>query len=96
MAAVFGNFYDALRSAGVPDEKALRASEELFEQTSDVGSLRTGLKHLEESIAKLQADISALHEDVSELRAGAAVVRWMIGFNIAMSVAIVGKLFLSH
>jgi hypothetical protein len=89
MAAVFGNLYDALRGAGVPDDKARAAAEELFEQTAEVGIMRA-------AIGQLQTDMTSVKRDIVDLKSGFAVMRWMLGFNIAMTVAIVGKLFLAH
>jgi hypothetical protein len=47
MAAAFGNLYDALREAGVNDERARKAAEELFEQTSEVGVMPGSIAQLE-------------------------------------------------
>jgi predicted RNase H-like nuclease (RuvC/YqgF family) len=103
MAAVLGNLYDALREAGVSDERAHRAAEELFEQTSEVSLMRVAIARIESEISTLKQDVAELKQDVStlksqmaEVRSNLAVMRWMLGFVIAMCLAILTKLFLGH
>jgi hypothetical protein len=43
----------------------------------------------ETSMIATKADLAAIKTDV-------AVLKWMVGFNLAMTVAIVAKLFLGH
>ena len=40
MAVMMGSLYDALRSANAPDEKALKAAEEVADFKGDIASLK--------------------------------------------------------
>jgi len=96
MAVMFGNFYEALRSAGVDEDKARRASEELAESTSDVGIMRANVADLKTGLGTVQKDMVGLRADFATLKAEVAVVKWMLGFVIAMVLTVLWKLFLGH
>jgi hypothetical protein len=82
MAVMMGNLYAALREAGVPDDKAQRAAEEMA-AVADV--------------VDVKSDVATLKSDVTRLKADTAVMKWMLGFVVATNVAIFSKLFLgSH
>lgn len=68
MAVMMGNLYTALKAAGVDDDKAQGAAEEL----------------------------PGYEQRFSRLESEAVLIRWMIGFNIALTVAVLGKLFIGH
>ena len=65
MAVMLSRTYDALLSAGAPEEKARAAAEEL-------AAYKT-------RFAKIDTDL--------------AVLKWMVGVNLAASLSIVIKLF---
>lgn len=68
MATMIGEVYDALKGAGVPEDKARKAAEAM-----------------------------AMHEPrFSSIMADLTLLKWMVGFNLAISVAILGKLLLVH
>ena len=79
MAVMMGSLYAALREAGVPDDKAQRAAEELA-AVNDV--------------SEIKGDVSKLKSDVTVLKSDVAVLKRMVGFNVAMTVALFGKAFL--
>lgn len=88
MAVMFGSLYDALRAAGAPDDKAQRAAEEIAAQSNS------------HDVAFLQSDVSALKRDsvnivstVTQLKTDNAVLKWMVGFNLAFTVALIGLVF---
>ena len=78
MAMMFANLYTALVSAGVPDEKAQRAAEEMAAANTsfDVGQLRTDVTELKSEFRIMRAEIGAVKSDV-------AVLKWMLGFLLA-------------
>ena len=61
MATIIAEVYDAFKSAGAQDDKALAAAS---------------------AIADYQRDIAELRGDVK-------LIKWIVGFNLAFSVAIV-------
>lgn len=82
MAVMMGKLYAALRDADVPEDKATAAAEEAAS--------------FENSAAALRADSASLKNEFTSLRGRVDLLTWMIGFNIAMTVAIVGKVFLAR
>lgn len=73
MAVMFGSLYRALVSAGVADEQAQKAAEEVA--------------GYETSLTEVRADIAGVRSDV-------ALLKWMVGFNLALTAAIAVKLLL--
>jgi len=61
--------YDALRAAGVPDDKARAAAE------------------------ALSSENLATKADINELKATQILHGWMIGFNLAFTMAILWRVF---
>jgi hypothetical protein len=60
MSTMISEVYDALKAAGVPDDKARAAAQ-----------------------AVAQYD-----RDIAELKAGQMLLKWMVGFNLAFTMAI--------
>lgn len=72
MALMVGSLYDALKSAGVDDEKARRAAEEVAGYDSQIGQLDRKVTILDGRVNLLQ---------------------WMVGTNIALTIAILWRVF---
>ena len=72
--------YDALRDAqGVSDEKARRAAE--------------AVAAYETRFADIRGDIGSLKVEFTGLRGEVRTLRWMVGCNTALMVAVLLKLF---
>ena len=65
MSIMISGLYNALKEAGVSDEKAINAAQEVASYDNRIG--------------KIEKDL--------------AVLKWMVGFNMAMTGSIVFKLF---
>ena len=72
MALMVGSLYDALKSAGVDDEKARKAAEDVASYDSQIGQLDRKVTVLDGRVNLLQ---------------------WMLGTNIALTVAILWRVF---
>jgi hypothetical protein len=94
-------YAEELKAAGVPEGQARvqaralsRLTEEKLSTKDDLAILKTDLAHLEERIR------SEFKQEISEARAEfkqeTAVLRWMIGFSLGLSLLILGKLFVLH
>ena len=80
MTTMLSEVYDALRDAeGVSDEKARRAAE--------------AIAAYETRFADIRGDIAGLKVEFMGLRGEVRTLRWMVGFNTALMVAVVLKLF---
>ena len=85
MAVMMGSLYAALREAGVPDEKALRAAEEMA-AINDISDMKGNL-------ASLKSDVGGVKTDLAAMKADIAVMKWMLGFALAMMAAVLVKVF---
>jgi hypothetical protein len=87
--------YDALISAGAPEDKARRAAETLANCDNRFSRVDGAVLKLESrldgAVLKLE---SRLDGAVLKLESELVLVKWMVGFGIAMNVAILTRLFL--
>jgi hypothetical protein len=70
--------YAAFKAAGVPDEQAQSAAEELGDAQVQYGELRSGM--------------GLIHADIAYLRGRFDVLIWAVGINAAATIAILGVL----
>ncbi len=84
MTTMIAEVYDALKAAGADDDKARRAAEVLA-----AGDVRHQQWLLE--FEKLRHDVDARFE---RLEGRVDKLSWMVGVNIALSLIVLGKLFL--
>jgi hypothetical protein len=68
----------ALKAAGVSDEQAQSAAEELGHTHEQFGELRSGL--------------GQIHADIAYMRGRFDVLTWAVGINAAATIAILGVL----
>ena len=60
MALMLGKLYDALRSGGVPDDKAREAAEEVGACEKDLGEIESGVRVLKWTTGTTLAGVLAL------------------------------------
>lgn len=82
MPLMLSKTYDALLSAGAPDDKAREAAEELADYESRLASFDARLDRLEANLVSFRAEVKT--------RFG--VLTWAIGINAAATIAILGVL----
>jgi multidrug efflux pump subunit AcrA (membrane-fusion protein) len=80
MTIMMGKLYAALREANAPETAAREAAEEAAEFRS--------------SLADIKAEFSGVKLEFAEVKGKLLLLQWMVGFNLAMTVAIVARLFL--
>jgi hypothetical protein len=78
MTVMLAKTYAALKAAGVPDEQAQSAAEELGDAQVQYGELRNGM--------------GQIHADIAYLRGRFDVLIWAVGINAAATIAILGVL----
>jgi hypothetical protein len=78
MAVMFAHLYSALLAAGVPDDKAQKAAEEMASANPsfEVGQLRS-------DVTEVKSEVRTMRSDLSSLKADNAVLKWMLGFLLA-------------
>jgi hypothetical protein len=78
MTVMLAKTYAALKAAGVPDEQAQSAAEELGNAHEQFTELRTGL--------------GQIHTDIAYMRGRFDLLIWAVGVNAAATTAILGVL----
>lgn len=89
MTTMNAEVYDALRAVNVPEDKARRAAEAL---TPDTELVRLSAR-VDAVKVDLEGRFDRLHMHVD---GRFALLQWMIGFNLAMTVALLWKVFAAH
>jgi chromosome segregation ATPase len=90
MARMIAEVYDALRSAGAEEDKARAAA------TAVAGQLELDgrLDRLESRFDRLETRFDRLETRLGKLETDVAVLKWMVGANIALTILVLGKLLL--
>jgi hypothetical protein len=78
--------YEAFRSIGIADEKAVAAESALSRREPDILSMKG-------DIGTLKADVGSLKADVATLQVDVALLKWMLGFVFAGVLTLVLKAF---
>jgi hypothetical protein len=81
---------DALREAGASEEKARKAAEALAGYENRFTQLDRALDALDR---KLEQRFARVDERFAKTDGEMALLRWMIAFNLALTVAILWKVF---
>jgi len=97
MTTMIAEIYDAFLAAGTPEDKARKAAEAMAGHEAYEGRF----VGIEANIAELQRDVGELKRDVGEIKQRLSAVerdtyllKWMVGFLLAMQVAALFKLFM--
>jgi hypothetical protein len=93
MSTLQSEVFEALRAIDIPEDKALKAAAALARRDIDVAELRGDVATLKSDVAILKTDVAELKSAVARLRAEIFVGRWMLGFVLALQVAILVRLF---
>jgi len=93
--------FDAFRSIGVEEGKALRAAAAPNERENDVRDLKSDVAILRSDVTILKSDVAALKSnvatntaDIATLKSDNIIMKWMMGFVLAFQVAIFVKMFI--
>jgi hypothetical protein len=84
MALQLGALRDALVDAGASPEKAAKAAEELAGYEREFTGLRGDMAH---RFSKVDQEFAKVHGDIN-------LLRWMVGANFALTLAVFVKLFI--
>ena len=76
--------YDAFIAAGTPEDKARKAAETLADYDNRFTRTDSAVLNLD---SKFDAAVLKLQSEIVR-------IKWMLGFNLAMNVAILTRLFL--
>lgn len=86
MAVMFAKLYLALKSAGADDATAASAAEEMASSLATTDAVTD----LSKDVAKLDLKVDTLAKDVASVKTDNAILKWMVGFNLALTVALLG------
>ena len=78
MTTMISEVYDAFRAAGVPEDKARKAAEAM---SSEATATKGDVSRLE---TRSDASLATIRTDI-------AVLKWIAGFNLAFTMAVLWK-----
>ena len=82
MPVMMEKIYDALRAANVPEPQARAAAVEAAEHES--------------RLTQIDAHLSGLEARMRSLEASMTITMWALGLNLALTLAVLAKLFAMH
>ena len=88
MARMIAEVYDALKSAGADHDKARAAATAVagqWEIEASLGQIDRRIDKVENRLERLEAPIGKVETDL-------AVLKWMIGANIGLTIIVLGRL----
>ena len=88
MARMIAEVYAALRSAGADEEKARSAATAVAGQWE----VEARLDQIGKRIDRIDDRLERLESRIAKVETDLAVLKWMIGANIALTIIILGKL----
>lgn len=96
MTTLIKEVYEAFKEAGVSEEKAAAAAGaiERFDEGRFV-RIEHDIAEVKADIAELKADVAELKRDVADLKAELRLIKWMLGFTLALVSAVLLKLVLT-
>ncbi|HEV8679188.1 MAG TPA: hypothetical protein VGQ90_07420 [Stellaceae bacterium] len=97
MTTMIAELYDALIAAGSPEDKARKAAEAMAGYEAYEGrfvKIDADIAELKRDVGELKRDVGDLKRDVAELKRDGLLLKWMVGFVLALQVAMFFKLFL--
>ncbi len=80
--------FEALRSINIAEDKAMAAAGALARPDENISIIKG-------EIGAIKSDVAAIKIDVTAVKGEMALTRWMLGFLLALQVAILFKVF-SH
>jgi phage shock protein A len=96
MAIMLAKTYRAFKAAGVPEEDAIAAAEELAAYENRLGSIENRLGSVENRLDSIETRLIAGGTKIAELAGKITVLTWGVGINAAATIAILGILLRGH
>jgi ubiquinone biosynthesis protein UbiJ len=90
MARMIAEVYDALRSAGVDEDKARAAATAVagqWEIEPRFDQIDRRFDQSDKLIDKVDEHLDRLEQRVSKIEADVGILKWMVGFTLAFQVA---------
>ena len=94
MTTLLAELYDALIAAGAPEDKARRAAEAAAGYEAQRDLLEVRLDRVESRLDRVEAKLDDMQRDITDLKREVYLGRWMLGFVLALQIAMFVKLFL--
>ena len=91
MTTMVAELYDALRSAGAPDDQARAAATAIasYDQTS----IEADLTMLKSDSVSFRAEFASIRKELGAMKSDLAVLKWAAGFIFAALLPLVVKAF---
>ena len=86
MSTMDAEVFEAFRSVGIADDKAILAAQALGRRDPDISTLKQDMLSVKQDVASLKQDVATLKTDV-------ALMKWMLGVVLAMLLTLLFKSF---
>jgi len=92
MAVMLAKTYAAFKAAGVDEDRAQAAAEELAAFEERFTSMGSGIAHIQGKITAIEGKITGIDSKITAIEGRFSVLLWAVGINAAATIAILGVL----
>ncbi len=92
MALMLAKTYAAFKAAGVDEDQAQAAAEELAAFEARFASLESSISHMDGKITAIEGKITGIESKITAIEGKFGVLLWAVGINAATTIAILGVL----
>ena len=92
MAVMLAKTYAAFKAAGVDEDRAQAAAEELAAFEERFTSMATGISRIDGKITAIEGKITGIESKITAIEGRFSVLLWAVGINAAATIAILGVL----
>jgi LDH2 family malate/lactate/ureidoglycolate dehydrogenase len=92
MAVMLAKTYAAFKAAGVDEDHAQAAAEELAAFKERFSSMGSGISRIDSKITAIEGKMTAIASKITAIEGRFSVLLWAVGINAAATIAILGVL----
>ena len=92
MALMLAKRYAAFKAAGVDEDQAQAAAEELASFEARFVSIETGISRIDGKVAAIEGRMTGIDAKITAIEGKFSVLLWAVGINAAATIAILGVL----
>jgi hypothetical protein len=93
MSTMDAEVFEAFRSVGVPDDKAILAAQALNRRDPDLDDIKGDVASLKQDMSIVKQDIGTLKQDVAALKIDVGLLKWTSSITVAMLLTLLFKVF---
>jgi len=90
MALMLAKTYAAFKAAGVGEDQAQAAAEELAAFEARYASIEGGISHIDGKMTAIEGRMTGIEAKMTAIEGKFTVLLWAVGINAAATIAILG------